>query len=92
MVYVFRLAVNDLKNIVRDKFLVYAAIALPILVIAISQIFVLWIGPALEETYPLIFGSYKAIFLLCTSMLPLVYGFISAFLILDEKMDMKSIL
>jgi hypothetical protein len=88
MVYVFRLAVNDLKNILRDKFLVYAAIALPVLVIVISQIYVLWIGPPLEEIISLTgttTGNYKAIFLLCATMLPLVYGFISAFLILDEK-------
>jgi hypothetical protein len=85
MVYVFRLAVNDLKNIIRDKFLVYAAIAFPVLVIIISQIYVLWIAPELGDLYPLLGKNYKAIFLLCTTMLPLVYGFISAFLILDEK-------
>lgn len=84
MVYIFRLAVNDLKNIVRDKFLVYASIGVPLLLIVVSQIFVLWIGPSLEKTFP-IASNYKAIFLLCTAMLPFMYGFIAAFLILDEK-------
>jgi len=84
MVYVLRLAVNDFKNIIRDKFLVYAAIVLPLMVIVVSQIIVQWIAPTLEETIP-IAGNYMMIFMLCTTMLPLVYGFIAAFLILDER-------
>ena len=84
MVYVLRLAINDFKNIIRDKFLVYAAIVLPLMVIVVSQIIVQWIAPTLEETIP-IAGNYMMIFMLCTTMLPLVYGFIAAFLILDER-------
>ena len=84
MVYVLKLAVNDFKNIIRDKFLVYAAVVLPLMVIIISQIIVQWIAPTLEETFP-IAGNYQIIFMLCATMLPLVYGFIAAFLILDER-------
>lgn len=84
MVYVLKLAINDFKNIIRDKFLVYAAIILPLMVIVISQIIVQWIAPTLENTLP-IAGNYQIIFMLCTTMLPLVYGFIAAFLILDER-------
>ena len=84
MVFIFRLAINDMKNIIRDKFLVYASIGVPLLLIIVSQIFVLWVGPSLEKTIPLA-SNYIAIFLLCTTMLPIMYGFISAFLILDEK-------
>ena len=84
MVYILRLAINDFKNIIRDKFLVYASLILPLLVIIISQIIVQWIAPTLEDTLP-IAGNYQIIFMLCTTMLPLVYGFIAAFLILDER-------
>ncbi len=84
MVYILKLAANDFKNIIRDKFLIYAAFILPLVVIIMSQIIVQWIAPTLEETIPLA-GNYLVIFLLCTTMLPLVYGFIAAFLILDER-------
>ena len=84
MAYVFRLAINDFKNIIRDKFLVYASIILPVIVIIVSQIIVQWISPALKDTLP-IAGNYQMIFMLSTTMLPLVYGFIAAFLILDER-------
>jgi len=84
MVYVFRLAINDFKNIIRDRFLVYAAIAMPLMVIVISRIILHWIAPTLKETIPLA-GNYSIIFMLFVTMIPLVYGFIVAFLILDER-------
>lgn len=84
MVYVLRLAVNDFKNIFRDRFLVYASIIFPVLIIVISQIIVQWIAPSLEETLP-VAGNYQIIFMLMISMIPLIYGFIIAFLILDER-------
>jgi len=84
MVNVLKLAVNDLKNILRDKFLVYAAIVMPLMVVMISRIILHWIAPSLEETIPLA-GNYAMIFMLCVTMIPLIYGFIAAFLILDEK-------
>jgi len=84
MVYVLRLAINDFKNIVRDRFLVYAAIVLPLMVIVVSRIILHWIAPTLKDTIPLA-GNYSMIFMLCVTMIPLVYGFIVAFLILDER-------
>jgi fluoroquinolone transport system permease protein len=84
MVYVLKLAINDLKNIIRDKFLVYAAIAMPLMVIVISRIILHWIAPTLKDTIPLA-SNYSLIFMLCVTMIPLVYGFIVAFLILDER-------
>lgn len=84
MVYVLRLAINDFKNIIRDRFLVYAAIAMPLMVIVISRIILHWIAPTLKDTIPLA-GNYSMIFMLFVTMIPLVYGFIVAFLILDER-------
>jgi hypothetical protein len=86
MVYVLRLAVNDFKNIIRDKFLVYAAIGVPVIVIVMSQFIVQVIAPTLEGTaLATIASNYMMIFMLCATMLPLMYGFIAAFLILDER-------
>jgi len=84
MVYILKLAINDLKNIIRDRFLVYAAIAMPLMVIVVSRIILHWIAPTLKDTIPLA-GNYSMIFMLCVTMIPLVYGFIVAFLILDER-------
>jgi len=84
MVNVLRLAINDLKNILRDKFLVYAAIAMPLFVIIISRIILHWIAPTIKDTIPLA-SNYAMIFMLFVTMIPLVYGFIVAFLILDER-------
>ena len=80
MVYFVKLAVNDLKNIVRDKFLVYALIAFPVMMIVVARIFVHWISGvyAIEGIYPLFF-------MLLVIMLPMIFGFISAFLIIDER-------
>ena len=84
MVYVLKLAINDFKNIIRDRFLVYAAIAMPVMVIVISRIILHWIAPTIKGTIPLA-GNYSIIFMLFVTMIPLVYGFIVAFLILDER-------
>lgn len=84
MVNIIRLAINDFKNIIRDRFLVYAAIALPVMVILVSRIILHWIAPTLKNTIPLA-ANYSLIFMLCVTMIPLVYGFIVAFLILDER-------
>ena len=84
MVYILKLAMNDFKNIIRDKFLVYASIVLPLMLIVVSRIVLHWIAPSLKDTIPLA-GNYPMIFMLCITMVPLVYGFIGAFLILDER-------
>jgi len=84
MVYLLRLAVNDFKNIIRDRFLVYAAIVLPFMLIFFSRIILHWIAPTLKDTMPLA-SNYSIIFMLFATMIPLVYGFIAAFLILDER-------
>jgi len=87
MVNVFTLAINDIKNITRDKFLVYSAIIFPIMFIVISQIFRLWIVPGLPNELQFLpeLTFYKGFFMISVTMLPIVYGFIAAFLILDEK-------
>ena len=84
MVAVFRLAVNDFKNIVRDKLLISLAILYPILLITFSQILVQFIAPNLGGTIPLA-GNFIVFFMLFVTIIPILYGFIASFLILDEK-------
>jgi len=86
MVFFIKLAVNDFKNIIRDKFLVYASIVMPLMLIMFSRIIIHWIAPSLKDTeIATITSNYPMIFMLFTTMIPLVYGFIAAFMILDEK-------
>lgn len=84
MAYILTLAVNDFKNIFRDKLLVILAILYPVMLIAISQIIVQFIAPSLENSIPLV-ARYDMLFLLFTTIIPIIYGFIASFLIMDEK-------
>jgi len=84
MVYILKLAINDFRNIIRDRFLVYASIIMPLLVIVISRIILHWIAPTIGDTIPLA-KNYSIIFMLFVTMIPIIYGFITAFLILDER-------
>ena len=84
MVNVVQLAVNDFKNIIRDRFLIYAAIVYPVMLVLFSQILVQIIAPRLGDSLP-VAGNFTAFFMLFVSIIPLLYGFIASFLILDEK-------
>lgn len=84
MAIVFRLAVNDFKNIIRDTLLISLAILYPVILVVFSQILVQFIAPNLEETIPLA-GNFIVIFMLFITIIPILYGFIASFLILDEK-------
>jgi ABC-type Na+ efflux pump permease subunit len=81
---VLQLAMNDFKNIIRDRFLVYAAILYPVMLVVFSQILVQIIEPRLGDSLP-VAGNFVAFFMLFVSIIPLLYGFIASFLILDEK-------
>lgn len=84
MVVVFRLAANDFKNIIRDRLLISLAILYPILLIVFSQILVQFISPNLNESIPLV-DNFTIFFMLFITVIPILYGFIASFLILDEK-------
>ena len=53
MVYILHLAVNDLRNILRDRFFVFAFIAYPVLLILFSRIMIHMIAPRIENIFPL---------------------------------------
>lgn len=81
MVYVGKLLLNDLKNIVRDRFLLYAAVALPLGVVILCRLVLPWLS---ENMFPLE-PFYPILFMLFVIFVPLIFGFITAFLIMDER-------
>jgi hypothetical protein len=84
MVFILKLAVNDFKNIIRDPFFVFAFFAYPIMLIFISRIIIHMIAPRIGGAFPLV-ENYSLIFMFFITIIPFIFSFISAFLILDER-------
>ncbi|GAG55168.1 unnamed protein product, partial [marine sediment metagenome] len=53
MVFVLKLAVNDLRNVIRDRMFVFLFFAYPVMLIVISRILVHLIAPRIEDMFPL---------------------------------------
>ena len=86
MVYILKLAVNDLKNIVRDRFLVFGMFIYPIMIIIFSRILVHIISDRIGDSFEFASPEFFPVFLLLfTLFIPIIFGFISAFLLLDER-------
>ena len=84
MVYFLKLALNDLRNILRDRLLVILMVAYPILLILMSRILVHMIAPRIENMFPLA-ANFPLIFMFFLILIPFIFSFIAAFLILDER-------
>jgi len=84
MIYFLKLAINDLRNIVRDRLLVILMIAYPIMLILLSRILVHMIAPRIEIMFPLV-ANFPLILMFFILLIPFIYSFIAAFLILDER-------
>ena len=84
MVFVLKLAVNDLKNVIRDRMFVFLFFAYPVMLIVISRILVHIIAPRIENMFP-IAANFSVVFMFFTIAIPMIYSFIVAFLILDER-------
>ena len=82
MVYFTTLMKNDLKNIFRDRMLVFSAIFAPLLFVVIGRIVFPWIT---ENYYPNLELFYPAFFMLFVIFIPMVFGFVAGFLIIDER-------
>ena len=82
MVYFIKLMKNDLKNIFRDRFLTYAIFMGPILFAIIGRIAFPWIT---DNYYPDLIYLYPAFFMLFSLFIPMIFGFITGFLIMDER-------
>ena len=83
MVYFLKLAVNDLRNIIRDRFLVFGMFVYPVIIIMFSRIVIL-LEPRIKELVPYI-SDFSSIFILFSLFIPIIYGFIASFLLLDER-------
>ncbi|HIH28778.1 MAG TPA: ABC transporter permease subunit [Thermoplasmata archaeon] len=81
MVQIRKLFLNDIRNIVRDRLLLYSAFLIPLIIIIFTRLVVPWISEnvsPIEQYYPLLF-----MFIVIT--IPLMFGFVLGFLIMDER-------
>jgi len=86
MVYLLKLAVNDLRNIIRDRFLVFGMFIYPVMIILFSRILVHLISPRIENSIEFASPAFFPVFFMLFSLfIPIIFGFISAFLLLDER-------
>src|SRR4030043_210108 len=81
MVHVNKLLVNDFRNIVRDRLLFYSAFLIPLVIIIITRLVVPWLS---ENIIPLQ-GLYPVLFMLLVITIPMMFGFVTGFLIMDER-------
>jgi len=84
MVYFIKLAINDLRNTIRDHFLVFLLIAYPVMLILFSRILVHIIAPRIETMFPLA-ANFPLILMFFIVIIPFIFSFIVSFLILDER-------
>ena len=84
MVFVLKLAVNDLRNIIRDRMFVFLFFAYPVMLVLISRIIVHLIAPRIGDVFSLA-ENFSVLFMFFTIAIPMIYSFLVAFLILDER-------
>lgn len=82
MVYFATLMKNDLKNVFRDRFLTYATVMGPVIFTIIGRIAFPWVA---ENYYPNLVYLYPAFFMLFVLFIPMIFGFVTGFLIMDER-------
>jgi hypothetical protein len=84
MVYILKLAINDLKNVIRDRFLVFLFFAYPVMLVLISRIIVHLIAPRIKDIFPLA-ANFSLLFMFFIYAIPMIFSFIVGFMILDER-------
>ena len=84
MVYILKLAINDLRNVIRDRMFVFLFFAYPVMLILVSRIIVHLIAPRIENMFRLA-GEFSVLFMFFTIAIPMIYSFLAAFLIIDER-------
>ncbi|MBN2599473.1 MAG: ABC transporter permease [Candidatus Thermoplasmatota archaeon] len=81
MVSIGTLMLNDLRNIIRDRMLLFSAFLFPIVLIILCRLILPWIS---ENFYDLT-AYYSLLFMMFAILFPMIFGFIIAFLIMDER-------
>ena len=84
MVFLLKLALNDFRNIIRDRFFLFAFFVYPLMFIVFSRILVHLIAPRIEDVFPLA-ANFSFVFMFIVILVPFIFSFIAAFLILDER-------
>jgi hypothetical protein len=84
MVFILKLAVNDFRNIIRDRFFLFAFFAYPVMLITFSRIMIHLIAPRIESIFPLA-ANFSLLFMFFIILIPFIFSFIASFLILDER-------
>lgn len=84
MVFVLKLALNDFRNIIRDRFFLFAFFAYPVMLITFSRIMIHLIAPRIESMFPLA-ANFSLLFMFFIIIIPFIFSFIASFLILDER-------
>lgn len=81
MVSFIKLMTNDMRNIIRDRMLLYSAFLFPVVLIILCRLILPWIS---ENVFDLT-GYYPILFMMFSIFFPMIFGFIIAFLIMDER-------
>jgi hypothetical protein len=84
MVFILKLAINDFRNIIRDRFFLFAFFAYPVMLVTFSRIMIHLIAPRIESMFPLA-ANFSLLFMFFIIIIPFIFAFIAAFLILDER-------
>lgn len=76
-----KLLINDIRNIIRDRLLLYTAFLIPLIIIIFTRLVIPWLSEniiPLQQYYPLLF-------MLIVITIPMMFGFVTGFLIMDER-------
>lgn len=81
MVQIRKLFLNDIRNIIRDRLLLYTAFLIPLIIIIFTRLVIPWLS---ENVVPLQ-QYYSLLFMLIVITIPMMFGFVIGFLIMDER-------
>jgi fluoroquinolone transport system permease protein len=81
MVQIRKLLLNDIRNIIRDRLLLYTAFLIPLIIIIFTRLVIPWLS---ENVVPLQ-QYYSLLFMLIVITIPMMFGFVIGFLIMDER-------
>lgn len=70
-----------MRNIIRDRLLLYSAFLIPLIIIIFTRLVIPWIS---ENVAPME-QYYSLLFMLIVITIPLMFGFVIGFLIMDER-------
>lgn len=81
MAYFSKLLVSDLRSIIRERLYLYAFALYPMIFAVVARFVIPWISENVYYLEPF----YPMLFMMMTILQPMTLGFITAFLIMDER-------